>query len=52
MKINPKIIRRILDGREYFEIKYYDTVLQDTVIGYGSYNKKYVEKWLKQDFSE
>ena len=50
MKVNPIIISRDLDGKQYFEIKYYDTELKDTVIGYGSFNREYVEKWLKEDF--
>lgn len=50
MKIKPRIISMISNGKPYYEIKYYDTVLKDTCIGYGSFNKRYVEEWLKQDF--
>lgn len=51
MQIKPKIIHRIIDGRPYYEIKYYDTVLRETCIGYGSYTKKFVEEWLKEEFN-
>lgn len=51
MQIKPKIIHRIIDGRPYYEIKYYDTVLKDTCIGYGSFTKKFVEEWLREEFS-
>lgn len=48
--INPKIISRLIEGKPYYEIEYYDTILEDTIIGYGSYTKEFVEKWLEQEF--
>lgn len=49
--INPKIISRLIEGKPYYEIEYYDTILEDTIIGYGSYTKEFVEKWLEQEFN-
>lgn len=55
MKIEPRIISRFVDSAEgvpkpYYEIMYYDTDLKDAVIGYGSFNRKFVEQWLRNDF--
>lgn len=55
MKIEPRIISRLTDSAEgvtkpYYEIMYYDTDLKDAVIGYGSFNRKFVEQWLRDDF--
>ena len=46
----PKIISQKFHGRKYYSIVYYDVFTKDYVNGYGSYNKKFVKKWLEEEF--
>lgn len=48
--VNPKIISRMLDGRTYFEIEYFDKEKNESYIGFGSFERSNCEQWLKEYF--
>lgn len=45
-----QIIVEQYHGKEYYEILWLDTKSWDFHIGYGSYNLKFVRKWLAEEF--
>ena len=46
----PKIICKKYSGKKYYSIKNYDVFAEEFMIGFGSYEKKYVKKWLRNEF--
>lgn len=48
---HAKIIMRKIGDRPYFEIEYFNPKDNQYHVGYGSYNREYVEEWLDKYFS-
>ena len=46
----PRIICCKIKGKPYYAIQYYNVFDGEIHIGYGSYNKKIVKKWLREEF--
>ena len=46
----PKITCRLVNGKEYYSVEYYNPFDKETHIGYSSFCKSYTQQWLNEDF--
>lgn len=49
--INAGIVSKLIDGKEYFEIKWFNKETNEVDYVFGSFNKSNVEGWLKEYFN-
>lgn len=47
---SAEIIKRFIDEKPYYEIKYKEIGKEEYCFGYGSYNLNYVLEWLNECF--
>lgn len=48
--VSAVIVRESFDGKPYYNIRYREPGSMEYHIGYGSYSKDFVEKWLEEKF--